>query len=150
MFTSDTTIDKRSFNGRNAVAFLASCAFCAFFSSVYAKFSHGVTSDYMTFLCLIPLIGGVLPYSILYFFNLKAPGGIDGVLYNWGVLTLIFGFAINGAVEISGYEIDSISFFGAEIAYMSVYYFFAAALMSVGAVTYAIKCVKSREKSRGK
>lgn len=136
MYTSDTTIDSRKANRVSAVAFLGACAFCGFFSSVYAKYSHGVSSDYMTFICLIPFIGGVLPYTLLYVFKQAAPTGIVKQLYNWGVITITVGFLLCGIVEISGYEITTVSVLGMSIKYALVYFVAGAVLMAMAIAFY--------------
>lgn len=128
MFISDTDKD-RKINGKTAIVYLAFTAFCGFFSSVYGKFSHGVSSDYMVFLCLVPFLGGCVPYSILWTFKLKAPISIIHQIYDSGIATLAVGFCLAGIFEI----------YGSECVYIP-YYFYLGTILSIGAIiAYLIK-----------
>lgn len=128
MFISDTDTDRKT-NSKNAVIYLAFTAFCGFFSSVYGKFSHGVSSDYMVFLCLVPFIGGCVPYLILSAFNLKAPHNVIRQIYGSGIATLSVGFCLAGIFEI----------YGSECVYIP-FYLYLGAILTIGAgIAYLIK-----------
>lgn len=75
---------------------------CAVFSFIYAQFSHGVSSQYMTFLCVIPLICGLAVPSILHLLHAGDPGRVAYNAYNSGVASLIVASALEGIVEIAG------------------------------------------------
>ncbi len=139
MYTSDTTIDDRRKNARTVTAFLSTTAFCGFFSSVYQSFSHGVSSPYMVYISLVPFIFGVLPYGVLYALKLKAPQSLEKQLFNWGVISLVAGCAVKGIVDISGYVVNSIDLFGAEIHYMYLYLSASAVLMLSAVVLYIVR-----------
>lgn len=81
--------------------YLLICAFLAMFSTVYLHFSHGVTSPFMQFLCLIPLILGALPAFILHRLHC-APRPLPLVFYRCAVLTLTIGSAVRGIMDIYG------------------------------------------------
>lgn len=129
MYTSDIN---RSKNSRSAVAFLAASAFCGFFSSVYFKYSHGVSSDYMVFLSAVPFVLGTLPYALLYLFRLVAPKRPIGQIYNCGVATLTVGFCLAGVFEI----------YGSECAYVPIYFYVGTALVAVAVVWYLSALLK--------
>ena len=136
MYTSDTIINNKKFNARNAVTFLAVTAFCGFFSSVYLSFSHGVSSPFMVYLALIPFLLGVFPYSILYLLNAQAPQSVSKQLYNWGAITVLIGSLVKGIVEISGYEATNIAVFGIELNYSLLYLSAGIILMFIGVSVY--------------
>ena len=52
---------RQASHGRTAIRYLAAAAGCVLFAVVYAQFSHGVYSPYMTYMFAIPLVGGFLP-----------------------------------------------------------------------------------------
>lgn len=129
MYTSD--ID-RSKNSRSAVAFLAASAFCGFFSSVYFRYSHGVSSDYMVFLSAVPFVLGTLPYLLLYLLRLRAPKRPIGQIYNCGVATLTTGFCLAGIFEI----------YGSECAYVPIYFCIGTVLVAAAFVWYLLTLLK--------
>jgi len=128
LFISDTDTNKKTCS-RTAIIYLAATAFCGFFSSVYGKYSHGVSSDYMVFLCLIPLIFGVLPYTALYCFNIKAPNNILRQIYNCGVATISVGSCLAGVFEI----------YGSGCVYVPFYFYIGVFLMAASVIAYLIK-----------
>lgn len=74
---------------------------CAVFSQVYLYFSHGVTSPYMQFLCLIPFFLGFVPALALYFSRFT-PGALSLVFYRCAVATLTLGSLTRGILDIYG------------------------------------------------
>lgn len=132
MFISDTDSDKKT-NSRITIVYLAVTAFCGFFSSIYGKFSHGVSSDYMVFLCLIPFCAGVLPYLALKLFGLKAPVPLTRHLYNCGVATLCVGSCLKGVFEI----------YGSRCIYVTYYFYVGAAMALIGVVAYVFDAIGS-------
>lgn len=129
---------------RVAVAYLAVCAFCGFFSSVYFRFSHGVSSDYMVFLCLYPFVGGVVPYTALYLAGLDAPRGVAAGCFNWGVATVAVGSMIRGIIDISGYVVTHVAFFGLEVNYTNLYFIIGGLLMACGIGLYVLALLKGK------
>ncbi len=134
MSMSATNINNKKANARAATAYLAATAFCGFFSSVYADQSHGVFSNYMTYLALFPFCLGVLPYWVQYLLGVKGLVGVGKQLYNWGAVSVTLGSLIKGIVEISGYEVTKIGVFGMGINYTVLYFTAGALLMAAGAV----------------
>ena len=86
--------------------------FCILFSLVYEHFSHGVYSDYMLYMFLFPLIGGVLIFSMIGLVRfLPIPKRLVINLYNSGIATLTIGSCLNGVLEIYGTNSDLISIY---------------------------------------
>jgi len=67
----------------------------AVFGLVYAHFSHGVFSGFMTFAFLIPLFG--VAAQLLPAFRRRSP-----FLWNCGILTLTVGCLLQGVLDIYG------------------------------------------------
>lgn len=73
------------------------------FGIIYELFSHGVYSAYMICAFAIPLIPGVVVFSVL--FNVKRfprVNAIGATIYNSGVATLTIGSIFAGVLEIYG------------------------------------------------
>ena len=78
-------------------------ALCLLFSTIYNKFSHGVTSPYMTYLCLFPLLLGAVPSLIFLLFSfLSRPGFLSTNLYQTGLSAVTLSSAMRGIFEIAG------------------------------------------------
>lgn len=89
-------------HGRAARRYLAASAFCALFAFVYAQFSHGVSSPFMTFLFVIPLLGGALPALIARIAGIRpAPlrARQAGAL---AIACLTLGSCLRGVFDIAG------------------------------------------------
>jgi len=119
-------IDKKK-AGRAALIYLGISMFCGLFSVVYEHFSYGVYSNYMIYLFLFPLLGGVLPFgSIRLLDNLKFPGRLALNLYNSGIAALTVGSCLQGALAI----------YGTTSGYMLVYWLGGILLVAVGVIDY--------------
>lgn len=83
--------------------YIAVTILCAIFSLIYEFFSHQVYSNFMIFLFTIPLTLGVFPELI---FLIKPKMNISGkrqkMLRNFAIVSIIFGSALEGIVEIYG------------------------------------------------
>ncbi len=102
MFTSDINEDRKRF-ARTALIYLLVSIFCALFGAVYELFSHGVYSFDMIYAFAYPLIGGALPFLILFFVRTKRyPNALAGNLYHGGIATLTVGSIMQGILEIYG------------------------------------------------
>lgn len=137
MFTSD--IDYEKIKARKmSLIYLCITAFCGLFSAVYEYFSHGVDSNFMIFLYMIPLIAGVLPYAALGLINiLPCPTAVSRRVYNCGVTTLSLGCCLSGVLEI----------YGTSSIYIKYYWLTGLAGMTVGLILYLIAAL-SRAKER--
>lgn len=75
---------------------------CALFGAGYEYFSHGVYSYYMLYAFAFPLMGGVLPFFCMAFFNCRLPGRVSLNLYHSGVAAWTVGSIFEGVLEIYG------------------------------------------------
>jgi len=93
--------------------YAAVAAFCIFFNYVYSLYSHGVSSYFMTYMFLFPLLGGSLVFLGLYLLQsrVKAPSRLSFNLYNTGIAWLTVGSCLKGVMEIAGYGSQYIKFF---------------------------------------
>jgi hypothetical protein len=89
-----------------AFTYLAVSIICMIIDKVYALFGHGVASNYMSLMYLYPLLGGVLPFFLLWFLVLKADYIRHYRLfyncYNSGIAMLTVGSMLAGVFEIAG------------------------------------------------
>lgn len=89
--------------GRTASVYLEAAVFCGLFSSIYESFSHGVYSNFMVFLFLFPLLGGALPFGVMWLLDGRGtPGRLAANLYHSGIATLALGSCMAGVLEIYG------------------------------------------------
>ena len=102
MFISD--IRKKFF--KTIVIFTMITIFTFIFNKIYGIFGHGVTSPYMTYMFLYPLLGGVLFYGIIM---LLIPSIVNKKryrffynIYNSGLAILTVGSLLRGVMEIAG------------------------------------------------
>ena len=84
-------------------SFLGATVGTAAFAVIYEFFSHQVYSTFLILAFLIPLFGGVLPYSLLMGSQRgKQPGVLARCFYNSGLAVLTVGFIFQGILEIYG------------------------------------------------
>ena len=76
-------------------------AFLGLFAAVYEAFSHGVYSYFMLFAFAIPLMMGVLPYTILLLKE-RYPNRLFLNLWNAAIATLSMGSVFAGVLAIYG------------------------------------------------
>lgn len=76
-------------------------AFLALFAGIYEAFSHEVYSYFMLFAFAVPLMMGVLPYTILLLKE-KYPSRLFLTLWNSVIATLSIGSVFAGVLEIYG------------------------------------------------
>lgn len=102
LFISD--IRKKFF--KTIVIFSIMTIFTFIFDKVYGIFGHGVTSPYMTYMFLYPLLGGALFYGIIM---LLIPSIVNKKryrffynIYNSGIAVLTVGSFLRGIMEITG------------------------------------------------
>ena len=91
---------------KTIVIFIMITIFTFIFNKVYGIFGHGVTSPYMTYMFLYPLVGGVLFYGIVMLFipsivNKKKYRFFYNI-YNSGIAILTLGSLLRGVMEIAG------------------------------------------------
>ena len=95
MFTSDNSLK------RNLLGNVTGTAFLALFGAIYEVYSHEVYSYFMIYAFAIPLMLGVLPYTLLLIFK-KNPGRAALNLWNSGIASLSVGCVFRGVLDIYG------------------------------------------------
>lgn len=95
MYTSDISLK------RNLLGNIAGTVFLALFGAVYELFSHEVYSYFMIYAFAVPLILGVMPYTLLLI-SRKVPGRAALNLWNSGIAALSVGCVFRGVLEIYG------------------------------------------------
>lgn len=126
---STSAIERKTRINHSLGAYLGFSIFCAIFSAIYEYFGHGIISWYMVFMCLFPLILGVLPFFILRFVKkLPAPDKLSRQIYACGIITLTFGSCFMGILEI----------YGTSSPLTAVYWMAGIGLTVVAAASYAL------------
>ncbi len=114
------------FRKKPVIVYLFISLFCLIFSIVYLRFSHGVTSPYMQFLCLIPFLLGLLPALILSLSGCRL-NALSLVFYRCAVATLTLGSLVRGILDI----------YGTASGYLSVYPVLSVLLFSLAGLSAA-------------
>ena len=83
---------------RYAIAAIA----CALFALIYAQFSHGVHSPFMTFMFAIPLVGGVLPALGLAFAKARSLPNATRRAWALAIASLTLASCLRGIFDIAG------------------------------------------------
>ena len=134
---SDIRIKKRS-AGRMAIIYICISLFCGLFSAIYEHFSHEVYSDYMIYLFMFPLIGGVLPFTAIGLSkHLQCPTPISARLYNSGVAALTLGSCLAGVLDI----------YGTTSTYINIYWISGIALVGIGITIYLYNLLFNRDEA---
>ena len=87
---------------RALAAYLGVSAFCLLFSNVYALFSHEVSSPFMTYLALIPLLGGAAVAGVRLALGAREAPRMARYSYHCGIATLTVASALRGVFDIAG------------------------------------------------
>ena len=116
LFTSD--IKKKNFI--TIIIYIFSSIFLVIFNFVYSQFSHGVSSNAMTYAFLYPLFGVVI-FTILFFVNWNDT--IFYNLFNASIATISIGSLLLGINEIAGADSPFYK-----------YYFIVGVLLMIGSV----------------
>lgn len=126
MFTLDTD-RKRAL--RTLIVYMAAALVCGIFSIIYESNSHGIMSDYMIFMFALPLLGGALPFALIFFLKkLHMPGRVEFNIYNAGVATVTAGMLLTGVFEIFGTYVNFVAVYfiigiSAMVAALFMYFF---------------------------
>ena len=102
---------------------LAGTVFLVLFGAVYERFSHGVYSWFMLCAFAIPLLLGVIPYTLLLIQS-RDPGRAAVTAWSSGIAALSFGSVLQGVLEI----------YGTTNALIAVYPIMGGTLLIVGAL----------------
>lgn len=130
LFTSD--IKKTYF--WTIIIYIISTIFTIIFNAVYYQFSHEVSSVYMTFAFLYPLLMGVVVYVGLFFVNWFDKVSYNA--YNAGVATITMASILLGVNEIAG----------ADTEYYQYFYLVAFILFGVSIIVPIIKIFIKKHK----
>lgn len=116
-------------NTKTSLIYLAAAAFCGIFAIIYYQFSHGVSSDYLVFMFMIPLLFGSLIYiSLNILFKGKRYSRIAYNIYNTGTAALTIGMMLQGIMEIAGTSSN----------YVIVFFILGPVLITSGTIVYLI------------
>ena len=85
-----------------ALRYLAAAAGCALFAIVYAQFSHGVFSPFMTFMFAIPLLGGAVPALVCYLAGARPLPRISRQAWALAIACITVASCLRGIFEIAG------------------------------------------------
>ncbi|MFH0993713.1 MAG: hypothetical protein V1761_05120 [bacterium] len=117
---------------KRALTYLFISAFLFVFNLVYGLFAHGVSSAFMTFAFLIPLIGGTVASLALIF--LPPANEIVTNLWRMGLATIVVGSLLHGVFDIYGSEVPLVNVF-----------FIVGSLPLAGALTiYIFSAIKAK------
>lgn len=120
---------------RTSLIFLCISLFCGLFSAVYEQYSFGVYSNYMVYLFMFPLAGGVVPYAVFGLIpRAPCPSPVSARLYNSGIAALTVGSCVKGVLDI----------YGTSSVYMPVYWMSGVLLAAAGLVLYILGMKKQR------
>lgn len=102
MYISDTEMNANR-SAKTAFVYLLVSIFLVMFGAIYEIFSHEVYSFYMLYAFVFPLVGGVLPFSVMNIRRWKRyPRALARNLYHSGIATLSIGSIVQGVLEIYG------------------------------------------------
>lgn len=89
-----------------AAGHLAAATGCIIFNQIYGLFGHEVSSASMASMFLYPLLGGAVPFLVIWLletrFKLAGNNQLAINLYNSGIVTLICSSLLKGVFEIAG------------------------------------------------
>jgi len=115
---------------------LIAALFCALFGAVYEAFGHGVYSYGMIYAFAFPLLMGVMPLYLIVSLRAPYPGKATLNLWHAGIAALTVGSIVTGVLEI----------YGTTNPLTVVYWILGAALSALGAVGYAVSCLRVKRR----
>ena len=108
-----------------------------FFSAVYACFSHQVYSRAMILAFLYPLLGGLLPATLLMMKAELQPGEWARSLWGAGIASLTLGSLFRGVLEI----------YGTTSRLSTVYPVLGWALLALGLISWTVDLGRREKKT---
>ena len=108
-----------------------------FFSAVYECFSHQVYSRAMILAFLYPLLGGLLPATLLMMKAELQPGAWARSLWGAGIASLTLGSLFRGALEI----------YGTTSRLSTVYPVLGWALLALGLISWTVDLGRREKKT---
>lgn len=89
-------------HGKAAKRYGIAAAACALFALIYAQFSHGVYSPFMTFMFAIPLIGGFVPSVALALLKAKPLPRLSRQAWALTLASATVASCLRGIFDIAG------------------------------------------------
>ena len=89
-------------HAKAALRYLAAALACALFAFIYAQFSHGVYSPFMTFMFAIPLMGGTLPAFARHLAGARETPLATRQAWALAIAALTVGSCLHGIFDIAG------------------------------------------------
>jgi len=123
---------------KTILAYIAITAFCWLFGYVYERFSHGVYSDFMVYMFLFPLIGGLVPFVFIRFTPAPFPGRFSQNAYNSGIAALTLASLLRGVFDI----------YGTISNYVKLYWILGIFLTIIGIISYLVGFEKGKHIKR--
>lgn len=103
--------------------------FCLVVFLVYNIFSHGVYSNYMTFLFAWPLMLGLVPSTLIAFIPaLQEPSHLTKAIYHAGLASVTVSSLLRGIFDIAG----------TASSYQMPLMYFGIALLVAGSISYMV------------
>ncbi|MBQ6734707.1 MAG: hypothetical protein IJR00_07345 [Lachnospiraceae bacterium] len=95
--------DVKKQNMKTGLIYTGASILCLAFGLIYEAFGFGVTSPYMHFAFLLPLLLGAAPYLIAAITKKQLPFGEKGAMFwHLAIATLTVGSFFRGALDIYG------------------------------------------------
>lgn len=136
LVTLFTLGNSEKFGKRGFFTYLGVTIFCVVFGLVYESFSHGVTSNFMLFSFLVPLILGVIPFAIFFFAKIKTiPSKFSYYFYNFSIATLTVGSIFKGVLDIYGTTRDF---------YIYTFLIAGISFLAIGIISHIVILIISR------
>lgn len=110
-----------------ALRYGIAAAGCILFALVYAQFSHGVYSPFMTFMFTVPLAGGVLPNIVMHVAKASPLPVATRQAWALAVASLTVASCLKGVFDIAG----------TASMWLAVYLVMAVAFAVVALIAYA-------------
>ena len=89
-------------HAKTALRYLVAAMACALFALIYAQFSHGVHSPFMTFMFAIPLLGGALPALVGHLGKMGETPTVTRQAWALALAALTVGSCLQGVFDIAG------------------------------------------------
>lgn len=121
---------------KSVLAYLGVSIFLIIVNYIYSLFSHNVSSNYMTYMFVYPLLGGLF-INLVIFTNKKITKiklfYISKSTMNYGIAALVMGSFLKGVFEIAG--TNSI--------YLIYYFYLGIILISIGILSVLYSLYRS-------
>ena len=89
-------------NAKIGRRYIVAAVGCALFALIYAQFSHGVHSPFMTFMFAIPLVGGAIPALVLAAMKAHPLPSVARQSWALSLASLTVASCLRGIFDIAG------------------------------------------------